>query len=136
MWLRIVRIPERVKGIRMSSIMERDRLGLLAFSKKWDVKYGSISRMWERSWEHLITMFEYPDEFRKVTYTTNAIESLNSVIRKWIKYRRIFPQDTSAFKIVYLAVQQAAKRWTMPIRDWGPVMNRLLVGHGERFSHE
>jgi len=81
-------------------------------------------------------MFEYPDEIRKVIYTTNAIESLNSAIRKWIKNRGIFPNDTSAIKIVYLAIQQASKRWTMPIRDWGPVMNRLLVEYGERFPHE
>ena len=92
--------------------------------------------MWERKWDNLITMFDYPDEIRKVIYTTNAIESLNSVIRKWIKNRRIFPNDTSAIKIVYLAIQQASKRWTMPIRDWGAVMNRLLVEYGERFPHE
>ena len=93
--------------------------------------------MWERKWDNLtITIFDYPDEIRKIIYTTNAIESLNSVIRKSIKNRRIFPNDKSAFKVIYLAVQQASKKWTMPLRAWKPAMNRFLLEYGERFSDE
>lgn len=73
------------------------------FKKKWDQKYAAVSRIWERNWENIITIFNYPKEIQKVIYTTNAIESLNSVIRKAIKNRRIFPNDDSAFKIIYLA---------------------------------
>ena len=81
-------------------------------------------------------MYEYPDEIRKVIYTTNVIESLNSVIRKWIKNRRIFPNDTSAIKVVYLAIQQASRRGSMPIHNRGPVMNRLVLEYGDRFPNE
>ena len=128
-------VAKDLKDIYASVTVTEAEQELLEVSLKWDSKYGSISKMWERNWENLITMYDYPDEIRKVIYTTNAIESLNSVIRKWIKNRRIFPNDISAIKIIYLAVQQASKRWTMPIRDWGPAMNRFLLEYGERISH-
>ena len=73
--------------------------------------------MWNRHWENVIPLFDYPDEIRKIIYTTNAIESLNSVIRKAIKNRRIFPNDESAIKIVYLAIQKASQKWTMPVKE-------------------
>lgn len=96
---------------------------LNAFSDKWDSKYAAISRMWHRHWDNLIPFFQFPPEIRKVIYTTNAIESLNSVIRKAIKLRKIFPNDQSAYKIIYLAIDRASKRWTMPIRDWAAALN-------------
>jgi transposase-like protein len=92
--------------------------------------------MWERNWENLITIFDYPDEIRKIIYTTNASDSLNSVTRKAIKNRRIFPNDKSVFKIIYLAVKQASKKWSMPLREWKPAMNRFLLEYGDRFSDE
>lgn len=125
-------VASDLKRIYASINAEDAEQELMAFAEKWDGKYGSISKQWYRNWENIITMFNYPDEIRKVIYTTNAIESLNSVIRKSIKNRRIFPNDTSALKIVYLAVQQASRRWTMPIRDWGPAMNRFLLEYEER----
>jgi hypothetical protein len=82
------------------------------------------------------TTFYCPDEIRKIIYTTNAIESLNSVIRKAIKNRRIFPNDESTFKIIYLAVQQASRKWAMPLRNWKPAMNRFLLEYGDRFLNE
>ncbi|MCO1337168.1 transposase, partial [Microbulbifer sp. OS29] len=91
--------------------VERER-----FAEKWDDKYPQISKSWATHWANLITLFEYPPEIRKVIYTTNAIESLNSVIRKATKLRKVFPSDDSAMKVVYLAVQAASKKWTMPIR--------------------
>jgi transposase-like protein len=103
------------------------------FAAKWDGKYASISQMWRRHWENVIPLFDYPDEIRKIIYTTNAIESLNSVIRKAIKNRRIFPNDESAIKIVYLAIQKASQKWTMPIRNWKPAMNRFAMEYGDRF---
>ena len=77
-------------------------------------------------------MFDYPDEIRRVIYTTNAIESLNSVIRKAINNRKIFPHDQSALKVVYLAINAAAKRWTMPIRNWKPALNRFMIEFADR----
>jgi putative transposase len=125
-----------LKRIYSSITLSEAELELNTFEEKWDSRYASISKMWHRNWENLITIFDYPDEIRKIIYTTNAIESLNSVIRKAIKNRRIFPNDKSAFKVIYLAVQQASKRWTMPLRNWKPAMNRFQIEYGERFSDE
>ena len=125
-----------LKRIYSSITTQEAERELVNFSEKWDSQYASISKMWERNWENLITIFDYPDEIRKIIYTTNAIESLNSVIRKAIKNRRIFPNDKSAFKIIYLAVKHASKKWSMPLREWKPAMNRFLLEYGDRFSDE
>lgn len=116
-----------------SSITESEaRNELEKFGDKWNKQYESIYKSWDRNWENLITLFDYPDEIRKVIYTTNAVESLNSVIRKAIKNRRIFPNDNSVFKVVYLAVRNASKKWSMPIRNWKPAMNRFLIEYDDR----
>ena len=77
-------------------------------------------------------MFNYPEDIRKAIYTTNDIESLNSVIRKAIKKRKLFPTDDSAKKVIYLAIQDASKRWTMPIRNWKLVLNRFMIEFEDR----
>ncbi len=125
-----------LKRIYSSITLDEAEKELQDFSVKWDSQYASISKMGERNWENLITIFDYPDEIRKIIYTTNAIESLNSVIRKAIKNRRIFPNDKSSCKIIYLAVKQASKKWSMPLRKWKPAMNRFLLEYGDRFSDE
>jgi len=104
------------------------------FRQKWDEKYPKISKSWETHWPNIITMFDYPFEIRKIFYTTNAIESLNSVIRKAIRNRKIFPSDQSASKIIFLAVKNASKKWTLPLRQWKPAMNRFAIEYGERFE--
>ncbi len=125
-----------LKQIYSSVTLNDAEKELSRFEEKWDSRYASISKIWRRNWDNLITIFDYPDEIRKIIYTTNAIESLNSVIRKAIKNRRIFPNDKSAFKVIYLAVQQASKKWTMPLREWKPAMNRFQIEYGERFIDE
>jgi len=125
-----------LKKIYSSITEEEARNELEVFSEKWNNQYASIGKMWERNWENIITIFDYPDEIRKIIYTTNAIESLNSVIRKSIRNRKIFPNDKSAFKVIYLAVQQASKKWTMPLRDWNPAMNPFLLEYGDRLEDE
>lgn len=99
-----------------------------------DKQYPSISASWRRHWLNLIAFFEYPDAIRKVIYTTNAIESLNSVIRKATDRRKLFPSDQSAMKVVYLAIEQAAKKWTMPIRDWKPALNQFMILYQDRLT--
>jgi putative transposase len=84
--------------------------------------------------ENLNTVFCCPPDIRKAIYTTNAIGSLNSVIRKAVKKRKLFPTDDSAKKIVYLAIQQASKKWTMPIRNWKPALNRFMIEFEDRLS--
>jgi len=97
------------------------------FKLKWNDKYPAIYLSWYNNWKNLITIFEYPADIRKVIYTTNAIESLNSVIRKAIKNRRVFPHDESALKTIFLAVEHASKKWTMPIHNWKPALNRFVI---------
>lgn len=117
------------------SATEEDALGSLEeFADRWDEKYPQISKSWRSNWENLNTLFEYPPEIRKAIYTTNAIESLNSVIRKATKRRKIFPTDDSAKKVIYLAIQEASKKWTMPIRDWKSALNRFMILFEDRIA--
>ena len=76
-------------------------------------------RSWEANWNDFSEFFKYPEEIRRVIYTTNAIESLNASLRKVTKNRAAFPDDEAIIKIMYLAISKAAKKWTMPIRNWG-----------------
>jgi transposase-like protein len=105
------------------------------FATKWDSKYPSISRKWRLHWEELITIFKYPHDIRKVIYTTNSIESLNMVIRKGIRGRRIMPSEESALKLVWLAAAEASKKWTMPIRDWSTALNIFLILFEDRIQN-
>jgi len=123
-----------LKSIYKSLTVDGAERALEAFAQKWDGNYPAISKSWRSHWEHLITIFDYPDEIRKVIYTTNAIESLNSVIRKAIRNRKIFPHDDSALKIVYLAIMKASEKWTMPIRNWKPALNRFAIEFEDRFQ--
>jgi len=101
---------------------------------KWADKYPQISRSWRQNWHNLNTLFAYPEGIRKAIYTTNAIESLNSVIRKATKKRKLFPNDDAAKKVVYLAVREASKKWTMPIHNWRLALNHFMVEFDERLS--
>ena len=93
-----------------------------------------IAEQWHRHWDHLITMFNYPEDIRRVIYTTNAIESVNSVIRKAITRHKMFPNDEVALKVVYLAIDAASKKWTMPIRNWRLALNRFSIEFGDRIT--
>ena len=123
-----------LKRIYQSSTEEQALLALNAFSEKWDDKYPQISRSWRAHWENLNTLFAYPEDIRKAIYTTNAIESLNSVIRKATKKRKVFPTDNSAKKVVYLAIRQASEKWTMPIRNWKTALNRFMILFEDRLK--
>ena len=131
-------LKEVCKDLKMvySAVNEKQALkALTEFKQKWDPKYPTIYKSWYKHWENLRTIFEYPDDIRKVIYTTNAIESLNSVIRKAIKNRRIFPTDNSAMKTVFLAIESASKKWTMPIRNWKPALNRFVIEFEDRIKN-
>ena len=121
-----------LKRIYQSVTEEEALLALDQFSERWDEKYPQISRSWRSHWNNLNTLFNYPADIRKVIYTTNAIESLNSVIRKVIKKRKLFPTDDSAKKVIYLAIQGASKKWTMPIREWKPALNHFMIEFEDR----
>lgn len=123
-----------LKKIYQSVTEDEALLALDQFSERWDGKYPQISRSWKACWPNLNTLFNYPEEIRRAIYTTNAIESLNSVIRKVIKKRKLFPTDDAAKKVIYLAIQEASKKWTMPIRNWKMALNRFMIEFEERLT--
>lgn len=116
-----------LKKIYGSVTVDEGERELATFAELWDGKYPSISNSWQRHWPNLITLFDYPDDIRKVIYTTNAIESLNSVIRKAVKNRKVFPHDQAAMKVVFLAIDAASRKWTMPIKNWKAALNRFMI---------
>ena len=123
-----------LKGVYRAVTEDEALKALDNFSDKWDEKYPQISRSWRAHWHNLNTLFSYPEDIRKAIYTTNAIESLNSVIRKAIKKRKVFPTDDSAKKVVYLAIMDASKKWTMPIRNWKTALNRFMITFEDRLK--
>ena len=116
-----------LKSIYRASTVESAEDHLEEFGKKWDLKYPMISKSWKTNWNRLTTFFDYAPEIRKVIYTTNAIESLNMTLRKTLKTRASFPNDEAALKLIYLALKNIQKKWTMPIRDWGAAVNQFAI---------
>ena len=133
-WKDYKAVAADLKEIYQSATEDQALQALDRFAEKWDNHYPQISRSWRSHWENLNTLFSYPADIRKAIYTTNAIESLNSVIRKAIKKRKLFPSDESASKVVYLATQNASKKWTMPIRNWKPALNRFMIEFEDRLT--
>lgn len=133
-WKDYKAVTADLKRIYQSSTEEEARRELDQFAKTWDDKYPQISKSWRNHWPNLITFFDYPKDIRKAIYTTNAIESLNSVIRKSVKTRKLFPSDEAATKVVFLAIQAASKKWTMPIQNWKLAMNRFMIEFEEQLA--
>ena len=102
------------------------------FSTKWDTKYPKISRSWRENWANLSTYFKYPQEVRRLIYTTNAIEGFNRQLRKVTKTRSVFPTDDSLFKMLYLAMVDITKKWTGRQRDWSKIHAQLSIYFAER----
>lgn len=98
-----------------------------AFAGKWEAKYRYAIQSWQTNWEHLTSYFDFPLEIRRIIYTTNTIENLNRGIRKYIKTKVQFPDDQSAEKAVYLAIQNIEKKWSMPLHNWGLVLHQFLT---------
>jgi transposase-like protein len=97
------------------------------FKNKWNHKYPYAIKSWEDNWEALTVFFEFPLEIRKIIYTTNLIENLNGKIRKYTKNKMSFPTDEAVLKSVYLALREATKKWSMPIQNWGIILNQFLT---------
>lgn len=102
------------------------------FEEKWGKKYGYAITSWQNNWDSLTQYFDYPLEIRKIIYTTNVIESLNSGIRKYTTPKKLFPDDQAAIKAVYLAIINIQKKWTMPIHNWGTILNQFSIIFDER----
>ncbi len=106
------------------------------FAEKWDRLYATISKMWHAHWSRVIPLFAFPEDIRKVIYTTNAIESVNMTLRKVTRNHRIFPSDEAVFKVIYLAIQTIARKWTMPIHNWKPALNCFALEFAGRFPND
>ncbi len=131
-WKDYKAVTADLKRIYQSATEDQALAELQRFAQQWDALYPQIAKSWTTHWVNLRTIFEYPPEIRKAIYTTNAVESLNSVIRAATKRRKLFPSDESALKVVYLAIEQASRRWTMPIQNWKMALNRFVIEFGER----
>jgi transposase-like protein len=116
-----------LKTIYQSATVLEAEGALENFATKWDVKYPTIAKQWRSKWADIITLFEFPAAIRKAIYTTNAIESVNSVIRKFTRNRKQYPSAESALKLVYLAIHEASKKWTMPIVGWKAALNHFAI---------
>jgi len=121
-----------LKEIYTAPTVEIAEVCLNNFRHKWDRLYPTIADSWKRNWHGIIPFLSYPNYIRKAIYTTNAIESINRQIRKIIKSKGAFPNDESVMKLVFLALQNAAKRWTMPIRDWKLALNQFTILFGPK----
>jgi putative transposase len=133
-WKDYKAVTADLKTIYQSTTEEAGLLALRQFGERWDEKYPQISRSWLNHWENLNTFFDYPADIRKAIYTTNAIESLNSVVRKAVKQRKVFSSEDAAKKVVFLAIEQASRKWTMPIRDWKAALNRFMMMFEDRLK--
>lgn len=126
-WKERKQVAEDLKLIYRSVTEAEAEAALDVFAAKWDKRYPTISKSWRAHWAQIIPMFVFPDEIRKVMYTTNAVESVNMTLRKASRNHRIFPTDDAVFKVMYLAAQNISKKWTMPLRDWTGAMSRFAI---------
>jgi putative transposase len=126
-WKERKAVATDLKAIYTASTREEGELRLEEFGAKWDARYPTISKQWRGNWERLAVFYAYPREIRKIIYTTNAIESVNDGLRRVIKNRGSFPNDESALKLIYLALQNISRKWTMPVKDWRAALNQFAI---------
>lgn len=120
-------VASDLKKIYQSATVAEAEQELEQFAEVWGEKYPTIVKQWRLKWNDIITLFDFPPPIRKAIYTTNAIESVNSVIRKFTRNRKQYPNAESALKLVYLAIHEASQRWTMPIRGWKAALNHFAI---------
>ena len=126
------KIASDLKLVYRAATVEQAEAELEKFANTWDKRYPMISQSWLNNWDRVIPFFDYSEEIRKVIYTTNAIESLNNSLRKVTKNRNSFPNDESAIKLLYMALQNIMRKWTMPIRNWSLAVHQFSIRFGDR----
>ena len=126
-WKQRKQVAVDLQMIYRAATREEAELRLSEFAARWDEQFPTISKSWRNNWERITPFFAYPEDIRKVIYTTNAIESVNMSLRKIIKNRGSFPTDEAALKLLYLALQNIARKWTMPIKEWKAALNRFAI---------
>jgi len=116
-----------------AAVSEKEaELALDSFEDKWNKKFPAIAKSWRNNWNDIIPFFKFPDDIRRAIYTTNAIESLNSSLRKLLKNRGAFPSDDAVYKLFYLGIRKLEKRWTQPIRNWSAAINQFIIFYEDR----
>jgi len=127
-------VAKALKAIYQAPTADAAEKNLTEFEAQWGDRYPAIGQSWRRNWEQVIPFFDFPPEIRRIIYTTNAIESLHSSVRKVIKNRGHFPNDEAAAKLIYLALRNIEKKWKMPARAWKEALNQFAVIFGDRMS--
>ena len=127
-------VARDLKPIYQAATLAESEAALDAFAARWDEVYPAVSQVWIRHWENVIPIFDYPMEIRRVIYTTNAIESVNRSLRKVIKTKAVFPSEEAIFRLMYLAMNNIAKKWNRPIKDWRAAVSHFAILFPERFS--
>jgi len=123
------------KIYQAATVIEAEQ-ALDEFAQAWDDKYPTIAKQWRAKWTDIVTIFDFPAPIRKAIYTTNAIESVNSVIRKFTRNRKIYPNEESALKLVYMAISEASKKWTRPIHHWKQALNHFAIMYEDRMPKD
>ncbi len=126
-WKQRQEVSSDLKLIYRAATRAEAEIKLEEFAEKWDSQFPTISKSWRANWERVTPFFAYPEDIRRVIYTTNAIESVNMSLRKVIKNRGSFPTDEAAIKLLYLALQNISRKWTMPIKEWKAALNRFAI---------
>jgi transposase-like protein len=121
-----------LKKIYQAATIAEAEQALEEFAQAWDAKYPTISKTWRAKWPDIVTLFDFPPSIRKAIYTTKAIESVNSVIRKFTRNHKIYPNANSALKLIYMAIQEASKKWTKPIHNWKQALNYFAILYEDR----
>lgn len=131
-WKERKEVARDLKTIYSSATDAEAEQRLDEFADKWDARFPTISRSWRSNWTRVVPFFAHPPEIRRVIYTTNAIESLNMSLRKVTKARGSFPNDEAVQKLLYLALRNITRKWTMPIRDWKAALSRFAIVYEDR----
>ena len=120
-------VADDLKAVYQAPSVEEAERQLAEFEETWAQSYPVIARSWRANWSRVVPMFGYPAEIRRAVYTTNTIESLNMTLRKVSKNRSLFPSDEAVFKLMYLALRNISKRWTMPLPNWSAALNQFAI---------
>jgi putative transposase len=133
-WKERKAMAKDLRAIYEAATEQEGATALEKFAEKWDKRYPHISASWRTNWDEIVTFFKYPPEIRSLVYTTNPIESLNRQIKKTAKNKAIFPNEQALVKQVYLAIEDASKKWIFRHREWAVIYSQLMIYFGERLG--
>ena len=125
-----------LKPVYQAVSKDEAEYALLKLEEKWGKLYPIVIQSWQNKWENLSVYFKYPPEIRKVIYTTNIIESVHRQFRKLTKTKGAFPNENSLLKLLYMGIQNATKKWTMPIQNWNLTLSQLAIFFEGRLDKE